>query len=147
MTNGNSNINHQQNYIITRVGSLNVVFSALIIAEIIIIEAHQILSLPFYQPSIAGCIHYQGKIIPLIALCQMWQIPVNQTRKLSVIRLNENADFLEGVGVIIERILGQKSQSELPPQLFQSLQTQNMRLFQPSLIDTKVWQPQRFYYS
>lgn len=144
MKNESSKINHEQNYIVTRVGTLNIVFSGIIISEILIIETSQILALPFYPPSVTGCVHHQGKIIPLVSLNQILQIPFNPTRKLSVIRLNENADSLEGIGIIIEKVLGIKSQSELPTDLFQFLETQNMLLFNPSLIDSKLWQPLRF---
>lgn len=138
------NDTYQKNYILTKLGDLIVVFPNTIIAEILLIESNQFLSLPFYSPSMKGCIHHQGKIVPLVSLSNILKIPMNLKRKLTVILLNEEAKLGIGIGVVVERILGNKSPNDLPPDLFQSLQTENMRLFQVSMIDEKIWQPQRF---
>jgi hypothetical protein len=82
--------------------------------------------------------------VSLVSLGKILKIPINQKRLLTVVLLNKNAKGEAEVGVIIEKILGNKSKSDLPSDLFQLKEYQNMQLFETSILDDKIWQPQRF---
>jgi chemotaxis signal transduction protein len=132
------------NYIRARLGKLTVYFPSPLVAEIFLTEQSQFLSIPFYPPAIAGCVHHGGKIIPLVFLAKILNLETSKTRKVSVIRLNEQAQQAAGIGIITERIIGTSTKSEMTPELLTNFSTDNMILFQPSMLNSDLWQPQRW---
>ena len=134
-------------FILAKLEHLTLVFPSALVAETFLIERSQILTLPFYDPAILGCVHHTGKIVPLLAVYQFLQIKVGSTREsLTVIRLNGKAEDLAGIGLAVDTIVGRELREQLPPQLFveQSL-AGNMRLFQPEILRVQLWQPQRWH--
>ncbi len=132
------------NYILARLGKLTVYFPSTMIAEIFLTEQSQFLSIPFYSPAIAGCVHHGGKIIPLVFLAKILNLETSKTRKVSVVCLNDKAQQASGIGIITERIIGTSTKSEVTPELLTNFSTDTMILFQPSLLNSDLWQPQRW---
>lgn len=135
----------KQRFILTQLNEITLVFPAAIVAEIIIIEKEQILSLPFYNPAVMGCFYCNGRIVPLVSLHQIMGVKMINTKKLTVVSLNEKAGKqVTGIGLVVERIIGSQNQEQLPPNLFNTDQesSRKMRLFRPEIINSEIWQPQ-----
>lgn len=142
----------QQRFILAKLDLFTFVFPSTIVGGILIIERSQILALPFYNPAILGVIYNQGQIMPVISLRQIVGISaMPATESLTVIHLGDAVDALAGVGLVVDRSLGMRSNEQLPPDLFSTEQVpdssnseQKMRLFRPEMFDSRLWQPQRW---
>lgn len=147
-------------FILAKLEHLTLVFPSALVAETFLIERSQILTLPFYDPAVLGCIHHSGKIVPLLAVYQFFQIKAGSTREsLTVIRLNGKAGDSAGIGLAVDTIVGRELREQLPPQLFVQPLAGNMRLFQPEILrgvhratrqphahlGVQLWQPQRWH--
>lgn len=148
----NSSISAQR-FLLVRLESETLVFPSDTVSEILPIERSRILNLPFYPPAVIGCIHQAGNIALVVSLRQMlYQKPEPNREILTIIRLSELAGSLAGVGLAIDRVLSSQERSELPADLFdpsdRSPQTvaedSPLRLFQPEMLDAKLWQPQSY---
>jgi chemotaxis signal transduction protein len=139
-------------FILGKLEQLILVFPSALVAEILLIERSQILSLPFYNPTILGCIHQGGQIVPLIASHQLFGIQITLREEvLTVVRLGESAKNLAGVGLIVDRIMGSQTEEQLPPEVFGISQGEDsnnlsstLRLFEPRLISSDLFRPQRW---
>ena len=144
------NFQEEKRFLLGALPDLTVVFPSSLIAEIIIIERSKILNLPFYEQTVLGCVHHNGKIIPLISLEDMLQNSKKSRIKerLTVVYLNEKIKKIAGIGLVIERILGSKIASELPQELFaddgDSTQLK-MRLFRADILPSQLWQPRTLF--
>lgn len=128
----------EKRYILSRVANQQLAFSAQWVAEIILIERSQILTLPFYKPILLGVIHHQSNIVPLISshilLSEKLGMDLSwkgMQEKLTVICLNQAVDKLAGVGVVVEQVIGSFITQPSPEQ----------HLFHISDLATQIWQP------
>jgi chemotaxis protein histidine kinase CheA len=130
-------------FISTEVDRFTLVFPAICVAEILRIDRSQILDLPFYNPLMAGIVHHNGQIIPLIAAARLLKVEKFALReRLVVVRLNENAGTLANIGVVVDRAIGSNSRTDLPPELFTAAATDaQMLMMRPDLIPPDLWQP------
>ena len=102
-------------FILAKLEHLTLVFPSALVAETFLIERSQILTLPFYDPAILGCVHHTGKIVPLLAVYQFFQLKAGSTREsLTVIRLNGKAGDSAGIGLAVDTIVGRELREQLP---------------------------------
>jgi len=137
----------KQRFILTQLNEITLVFPTAIVAEIMILEKEQILSLPFYNRAVMGCFYSNGRIVPLITLHQIIGVKMINTKKITVITLNEKVGKqLTGIGILVERVKAIQNQEQLPPNLFNIEQesSSKMLLFRPEIINSEIWQPQRW---
>lgn len=130
-------------FILTQVERFTLVLPAIWVAEIMRIDRSQILDLPFYDPLLVGIANYNGRITPLIAasrLLEIAQLPLPE--RLMVVRLNEGAEGLGNVGLIVDRAIGSSTRAELPPELFTSERSEAMVMMRSSLVPADLWHPQ-----
>jgi CheW-like domain len=140
-------------YILTQVGQCTLVFPATWVAEIVRIERSQVLELPFYDPLLAGIVHQNGGIMPLVSahrLLQLDRIALRET--FMVVRLSGATGRLANLGLIIDRAVGSSTRPELPPALFEPATasfpvTAAMVLMNPEWLPPELWQPQRWMQS
>ena len=99
-------------YIVAKVGDRLVTFSDVLVAEIMIVERNAILALPFYETAIVGVIHHHATVMPLLLLrLLMGEHRALITESLTVVRLSKIVDNLtsknlDGVGIIVDRVIG-----------------------------------------
>ncbi|BBC23747.1 chemotaxis protein [Pseudanabaena sp. ABRG5-3] len=108
-------------YIMAKVGDRTVTFPDVLVSEIMIVERNAILALPFYENVIVGVIHHQATVMPLLLL----RLLIGEQRtliseSLTVVRLSKVADELsdqklEGVGIIVDRVVGSLESHEYQP--------------------------------
>ena len=143
----------EQRFTLAQMDRLTVVFPSEIVAEILMIERSQILALPFYTQAVLGCIHNASRIIPLVSIHQIVGAKVGPTKEsLTVVRLSNVAEAMAGIGIVADRVLGSRSQEQLPPDVFStelSIDSANagikVWLFRPEILSSHLWQPQRWY--
>jgi chemotaxis signal transduction protein len=134
-----------ERFIVTQVERMTLVFPAGWVAEIMRLERSQILDLPFYDPMLLGVTHHNGNVLPLISAHRLLKIPQFTLREIStVVRLNDTADRLANVGVVVDRVNGSSSQQELPPALFDAKDSDATVLINSELLPSQLWHPQRW---
>jgi CheW-like domain len=142
-----------ERYILTQISQCTLVFPATWVAEIVRIERSQVLELPFYNPLLAGIVHQNGNIVPLISAQRLLQLKLTALPEtFMIVRLSGAAGHLANVGLLIDRAVGSSTRPELPPALFESPRTPlpvtaAMVLMNPDWIDPELWQPQRWMQS
>lgn len=133
-------------YIVAKVGDRTVTFPDVLVSEIMIVERNAILALPFYENAIVGVIHHQATVMPLLLLrLLIGEQRALITESLTVVRLSKIADELstqklEGVGIIVDRVIGSLSAKEYKPSEDDS-EYQNLDLNLPeipSLLDLEI---------
>ncbi len=129
-------------FILTQVERQTLVFPATWVAEIMRIEKSQILDLPFYDPLLLGIANYNGQITPLIVGARLLQLEHSLSERLIVVRLNETANRLGNVGIIVDRAIGSITSDDLPPELFTANSAEAMVMMRSQLVPTSLWQPQ-----
>ena len=137
---------NQPRYILTQIAQFTFVFPLTLVAEIPIVERSQILAMPFYAPAVMGVLHHAGHIVPLVSLRQILGITTVATERLTVVQLSA-ATAQAGLGLVVDRTLGMRSHSQLPPDLFHATQSNsepNLRLFEPKILADRLWQPLRW---
>jgi chemotaxis signal transduction protein len=138
----------QPRYILTQIEQFAVVFPLTLVAEIPIVERAQILTMPFYSPAVMGVLHHAGHIVPLVSLRQILGIATGfATERLTVVQLSAAAAEQAGLGLVVDRTLGMRSHSQLPPDLFHAVQSDsepNLRLFRLEILAERLWQPLRW---
>lgn len=122
-------------HILTQYAGKTLVFPAAWVTDIIVIERRKILQLPFYPAAVLGVVHYQTSVVPLVILerfsASTTGLKPSQSTLMAV-RLNEATGSLNGVGVVVDRLLGHADEmtmesgdrfqiSDLPAQLWQPL--------------------------
>lgn len=141
----------QTRYILARLEDITLVFPSTLVAEILILERSQILALPFYNFAMLGIIHHRGQIMPLISLRQIMGFPLGlKVESFTAIRLGDAAGDLADVGLVVDLTLGMRTSDQLPPDLLSTDQLPNltsepkMRLFQPEMLASHLWEPRRW---
>ncbi|QYO62213.1 chemotaxis protein CheW [Leptolyngbya sp. 7M] len=129
-------------YFLTYVGEQRLAVPTKWVAEIILVERSQILSLPFYDSLLLGLIYHQGVIVPLITAHLLLSRQLNSDiplrvlkEKLSVIRLSQSAEHLSGVGIVVDRVVAQIDDHSIAAVPSQT------SIFQLTDVPTQVWQP------
>lgn len=130
-------------YLLTHIGDQALAFPSQWVAEIILVERSQVLSLPFYSSLLLGVVHHQGTIVPLIAVHGLLSNKLNQEIRpamlketLSVVRLGPQAEHLAGVGIVVEQVIEQAIDD------FTTESSTSYNIFQPSDVPSQIWQPQ-----
>ena len=146
----------EERYILTEAGEQQWVFPSRWVAEILVIERTQMLALPCYGAAILGVVHHHGQIIPLVTPPVFGQQSRILKESLNVIRLNQTVSALEGVGIVVNRVISGCIRSDLPSTLFtndaetsvsngavaaDSPDSPSVQLFDPKLLPNSVWQP------
>ena len=96
--------------ILTQIGSYRVAFPTGLVGEIVSFERSQLLSLPMYVHQCLGIVHHRGTLMPLYSLRADPAVrePLSGTL-LTAIRLGDEAGERAGIGIEIDRLLGQVS--------------------------------------
>ncbi len=125
----------QDRYLIASVKPKKLAVPAHLVQDILIFERSQILALPFYDSAFLGVIHYQNQIVPLVSAQKILAITENNLLQptLTAVRLNELAEHLTGVALVIDRMEGSLTVEELDQE----------HKFQLTDIPHHLWQPQR----
>lgn len=142
-----------QRFLLAQIEQLTLAISSMLVAEILLIERSQILTLPFYSPAVLGCLHHAGQIVPLIATDRQLGIRTASLMReiLTVVRLSESAEHLAGIGLLVDKVLGSQTGDRLPAELFDSdvyfPATESdapMKLFRAQLLSSEIFVPQRW---
>ena len=128
------NIDQEERYLVALVENKKVAFSAHWVHEILVFQRSKILKLPFYDQCLLGVIHHQNQIVPLVSGQTIF---LEQTQKITqvivtAVRLNQLGQNLAGVGVVVDRMVGNLSAKELTQE----------QLFELTDIPQQIWQPQ-----
>jgi chemotaxis signal transduction protein len=142
----------EERFILARLAKFTFAFPSESVAGILLIDRAQILALPLYNSAVIGVVHSSGKIVPLVSLRQIINLSGGlNLETLTAIHLSESAGKLAGLGVIVDTTLGMSLKSELPSEVFTNDRTDNsesseatVRLFQPELLDDRIWKPRRW---
>ncbi len=128
----------QNRHILTRVGQQYLTFPSQWVAEILLVERSQILSLPFYDSTLLGVVYRQGQIIPLISAHILLSKEMEQDVRLramretlTVVHLGQATDQLAGIGIVVEDVVSNATAQ--PPS--------EQRVFQLSDLPSHIWQP------
>ena len=103
---------HQQSksrLILTQIGSYRVAFPTVLVAEIVSFERSRLLSLPMYAHQCMGIVHHRGTLMPLYSLRADPAVRESLPETLTAIRLGAEAGKRAGVGIEIDKLLGQVS--------------------------------------
>jgi chemotaxis signal transduction protein len=128
-------------FILTQVERQTLVFPATWVAEILRIDRSQILDLPFYDDLLLGVANYNGQIVPLIIGARLLRLEHSSPERLVVVRLNETADRLGNVGIIVDRAIGSSTRDELPSELFITNNADDMVMMRSLLVPIRLWEP------
>ncbi len=140
---GTEQISLADRFILTQVERQTLVFPANWVAEILRIDRSQILDLPFYDALLVGVANYNGQITPLIAGARLLELEqFSLPERLVVVRLNESADRLGNVGIIVDRAIGSSTRAELPSELLTNHRFDAMAMMRSTLVPASLWQPQ-----
>lgn len=142
----------ESRFILAKLGDITLVFPTNMVTEILVVERAQLLPLPFYDQVILGCIHHAGKVVPLMATDHLLHTDRSGLQEqFTVIYLSQAAEQLSGVGLTVDRVLGSKPASQLPPGLVEQKKAQvtidnnnKFWFFLPQFIEHDVWQPKHW---
>ncbi|MGB3312561.1 MAG: chemotaxis protein CheW [Nodosilinea sp.] len=124
-------------YFLTQVGSRRLAFPAANIAEVILVDRSQVLSLPFYQPGFLGIVHIQGQLVPLVALQFLLEGASGVTREVfNAVQLNASSP-LAGIALAIDQLVGNCTADQLA-------QDSTIQPFNSELVPADLWQPRRW---
>jgi chemotaxis signal transduction protein len=133
----------EDRFILTQVKNLVLVFPATWVTEVLRIDRVHILNLPFYNPLLVGIVDRNGQTIPLINTAALLQESRSDIPELAiVVRLNQAAEGLKNVGLIIDRPIGNTTREQLPADLFTTHRSGEMVMMQTQLVPIDLWQPQ-----
>jgi hypothetical protein len=137
-------------HLLTQVASYPLSFPMQWVTDIIQVDRTKILPLPLYPDLLWGLVNYQSKMVPLVlcqpAACNSSGSPSQASSQASsqartapgtplilAVRLSKALGKLEGVGIVIDRVVGSTTADLLPPE----------SSFQPSDLPAEIWQPLR----
>jgi chemotaxis signal transduction protein len=124
-------------YIVTQVGDRRLAFPNHFVDGLLLLERSQILALPFYHPAVAGLVHHQGKLIPIVALQQLLEKAPGQLPEVfKAVQLSEDTG-MAGVGLVIDQMQGEVTSEQLSSD-------STIEPFQTELVPSDLWQPQRW---
>ncbi|MBD2258360.1 chemotaxis protein CheW [Pseudanabaena sp. FACHB-2040] len=124
-------------YFLTQVGSRQLAFPATEIAEVILVDRSQVLSLPFYQPGLLGVVHVQGQLVPLVTLQFLLEGASGVTREVfNAVQLNTSSQ-LAGIALVIDQLVGNCTAVQLA-------QDSTIEQFNPEIVPAELWQPRRW---
>ncbi|NJK61735.1 MAG: hypothetical protein HC921_02750 [Synechococcaceae cyanobacterium SM2_3_1] len=124
-------------YILTQVAEERLAFAASWVDEIIVLERSALLPLPFYDPQLLGLVHHRGQIKPLVQVSQglnsLGKAGVRKvsSEMLTAVCFTSSLSTLAGVGMVVDRILGSRTDAEL--------QQAQISLFHPEQITDQFW--------
>ncbi len=140
----------QDRFILTQIGHRRLALPSSYVAEILLVERSQILSVPFYDAAFLGVVHHHGRIVPLISIHQILEEAPGSTKEMiDVIQLGEDAGTIAGIGIIVDRVLESQSREQLADELVDpsssGLQSfHGIQLFRPDLLSDRLWLPKRW---
>ena len=128
------NIDREKRYLIAQLEDQKIAFKATLVQEILVFKRSQILSLPFYNQSLLGVINHQNQIVPLVCGKTIFLEKTQSViqANLTAVRLNQSADNLTGVAIVVDKMVENLLGKELNLE----------KLFQLKDIPTQTWQPQ-----
>jgi chemotaxis signal transduction protein len=130
-------------FILTQLQNFTLVFPATWVAEILRIDRTHILTLPYYNPVLVGIVDRNGQTMPLINITLSLGLAQSSVpERALIVRLNEAAEGLQNVGLIIDRLIGTTTRNELPPDLFITDRTGDLLMLKSTLISADIWQPE-----
>ena len=131
-------------YILTGIGGSKeqvVVFPDAFVSSIIVVDRSSIMPVPFYDRAIAGLIHHQGSVIPLVILRRvLGEISAMLSETFAVVHLSALAGGLEGVGLVVDRVLSSIPAGQYTP----SSDHLSVEVLMAQL-PLQLWQPQRWH--
>jgi len=118
-----------------------VVFPDAFVSSIIVVDRSSVMAVPFYDRVIAGLIHHQGAVIPLVILRRVFgELSAMLSETFSVVHLSALAGGLEGVGLVVDRVLSSIPAGQYTPSsdhlAVDALMAQ---------LPLQLWQPQRWH--
>ncbi|WAL61902.1 chemotaxis protein CheW [Thermocoleostomius sinensis] len=135
----------QYRYLITQIEHQQFAFPLNWVADLILIEQSQILSLPFYGPMLLGVLHYRGEVVPLVVapLTPFTDIATVARRlrtkhTVTAVRLNQSVGKLAGIGIVVDRVIERMSSV---PASVPAIEPPSLRVFQLEDIPASIWQP------
>lgn len=134
--------------LVARIGDRDWGFPAPWVSEIIVINRSQIMPLPFYDPTILGVIHHQGKLVTLadgqrlLSELSQQQARAVVPEQLTVMALGPSAPHLSGVGIMVDRVLG--SESAQAGASSASAPNNSWKMVDPDSIHPHLWHPLRW---
>lgn len=135
----------RERFILVQVQSFSLVIPAAWVAEIFRIERPQILSLPFYSPVLVGITHHGGRVLPLLSAHHLLKTdPPSLRETVMVVKLNDAAETLAHVGLVVDRTLGSQTRAELPPAIFadaSNAMSEPIVLLPTTGVPSDLWQP------
>jgi chemotaxis signal transduction protein len=130
-----------QRYLLAQVGQHTLVFPASQVLQIIRIDRGKVLSLPFYPPVVAGIVHYNGSLLPLVTgHVLLGQAPSTGGELWTVMGWRQAHSL---VGIVIDRTLGSRNRADLPPELWTTSPPDRWTLMTDDLLPPNLWQPQQ----
>lgn len=148
----------QDRYILTQVGDQQFAFPSVCVAEILLIERSQILTLPFYDSTLLGVVHHHGRIVPLVEIQRLFKKTSGLMREtVNVVQLSQDTEHLAGIGIVVDQVLDNRSggqfadaalnvavsDSELPGSVPLPVKGA-VQLFRPELLSDRLWIPQHW---
>ncbi len=130
-------------FILTQVASKILVFPATWVAEVLRIDRSFVLNLPFYNRLLVGIVDRNGQALPLINTASLLKLDQpNSSERLVVVRLDRAEEGLINVGLIVDRLIGNTTRSELPTNLFATHNSGEMILIQSHMFTSNLWNSQ-----
>jgi len=131
-------------FILTGIGGSKeqvVVFPDAFVSSIIVVDRSSVMAVPFYDRAIAGLIHHQGAVIPLVILRRVFgELSAMLSETFSVVHLSALAGGLEGVGVVVDRVL-----SSVPAGQYTASPDHLSVEALMAQLPLQLWQPQRWH--
>ncbi|MEO0374018.1 MAG: chemotaxis protein CheW [Cyanobacteria bacterium P01_A01_bin.17] len=140
----------EQRLVLAQVGAFTLAIPALWVSEIARFELSQMLELPFYPSPLMGLMHQGGQVVPLVSAAQLLlQERQTHQERPTVICLGEAAESLNQVGIVVDKILGSTTHSDVPATLFEpidisALSSDQMVLLSQEWFSADVWKPQQW---
>ncbi|MEO0855109.1 MAG: chemotaxis protein CheW [Cyanobacteria bacterium J06648_11] len=131
--------------LLARVGDRVIGFPAPWVAEILVIDRSRVMPLPFYDATVLGVIHHQGRLVTLAdghrLLLDASQPQAIASDQLTVMAMGAAAPQLAGVGITVDRVLGSEfaasNSSESDAEM-------SWQVLATDAIDPRLWQPLRW---
>jgi chemotaxis signal transduction protein len=133
----------EHRFILTQLQSSTLVFPATWVTEVLRIDRSHILALPFYDPLLVGIVDRNGQTIPVINTALSLELAhFSIPERVLLVRLNEAAEGLANVGLIVDKLIGNTTRNELPPDLFTLGHAGELVMMKLTLLPNNIWRPQ-----